>query len=369
MKTTNHSNVGQRTDEHWTQVALTIGMRGEGRVAPNPSVGCVIVKDNIVVGRGWTQPGGRPHAETVALDQAGALAKAATAYVTLEPCSHHGVTPPCANSLIKAGISRVVIAMSDPDKRVNGNGVKLLQDAGITVTENICAAAAQLAHQGFVLVTTQNRPKFSLKLAVSSDNKIAKANGDSKWITGLNARQFGHMMRAKHDAILVGVNTVIADDPSLTCRIGGLEDRSPIRIVLDTHLKTPISSKLVQTASDLKTIIITEKKDTHGKFNAYGVDVHTVNSTRDMSEVASKIANLDITSVMIEGGSRVAASFASANLVDYCAVFRAPKPIGANGIDAIAGLSLETYLADPSFMIENTRNLDPDVLTTYRKIK
>ncbi len=351
------------------QAALGLGARGQGNVSPNPSVGCIIVKDNVVVGRGWTQPSGRPHAEAKALQQADDQAKGATAYVTLEPCSHYGVTPPCAEALIKAEIGRVVVAMRDPDERVNGSGINMLRQAGINVTENILSQDAEAFHLGFVLKATENRPTFTLKLAVSNDGKIAKANGDSKWITGPEARQFGHMMRAKHDGILVGVNTVLADNPMLSCRVNGLESKSPIRIILDTNLQTPLTAQVVQTADEIKTVIVTEVNNNVDAFSACGVEILNVRSTRDMREVSALLANFGFTSVMIEGGAQIAASFARAKLIDQHAIFRAPTIIGEDGINAIQGLSLERYIADPSFVIETTRNLGPDVLTTYRNIK
>ncbi len=224
--------------------ALTLSERALGSVSPNPAVGCVIVRDGIVVGRGWTQRGGRPHAEVVALRQAGHAAKGATAYVTLEPCAHIGQTPPCANALIEAGVARVVATVEDPDPRVSGRGFAMLRAAEIAVETDVLRDEAAALNAGFFLRITKKRPLVSLKLAVSADGKIARAPGGDQWITGEEARAFGHLMRARNDAILAGIETVLADDPELTCRVPGLEDRSPLRVVLDSKLRLPMASKL-----------------------------------------------------------------------------------------------------------------------------
>lgn len=356
-----------KDDEHWMRVALEIGRRHSGTVAPNPAVGCVIVNNGIVVGRGWTQTGGRPHAETVALAQAGNNANGATAYVTLEPCAHTGKSPPCADALIAAKLKRVVVATLDPDKRVNGLGISKLLAAGIKVNTGLLKENADREHRGFFLTKYEMRPRFTLKLATSKDGKIAKANGDSKWITGIRARQMGHMMRAHHDAILVGVGTVVADNPSLTCRIDGLQHRNPVRIVLDTNLRTPVDCALVKTAKDVKTIIFTESDTGHETYERHNVIVIKLLSMRDMPALAQKIASLGITSVLIEGGASVAASFMKANLIDDCAVFTAPTNIGEGGINAISGIELASILTAPHFILNGTRKIGPDFLATYQK--
>ncbi len=202
-------------DIHFMTLALRVAKRGLGRVAPNPAVGCIIVNNGKIVGRGWTQDGGRPHAEAMAIEQARGFAHEGTAYVTLEPCSHHGKTPPCADALIKAGISRVVVALTDPDERVNGDGVQMLRDAGIEVSTGVCEAEALAANLGFILSKTISRPKVSLKMATTLDGKIASRTGNSQWITDTQARRYGHLLRARYDAIMVGVGTALADDPSL----------------------------------------------------------------------------------------------------------------------------------------------------------
>lgn len=355
-----------RSDEEWMRVALHLAQRGNGRVSPNPAVGCIIVKNDIVVGRGWTQPGGRPHAETVALQQAGNDASGATAYVTLEPCAHYGQTPPCAEALVSAGIKRVVIALSDPDIRVNGKGVEHLKNSDIDVEEGVLRLKALKQHAGFVLRVEQERPLITLKLATSSDFKIAKANGDSKWITGPKARRYGHMLRAQNDAILVGVNTVLADDPLLTCRIQGLEELSPIRIVLDSQLKTPLSSQLVKTAHEIPTLIITENHNVDA-YKEAGVKVVSVCSNRDIMAVCKAIADQGINSILVEGGAKVATAFAREGFVDLCAHFRAPGEIGSDGIDALNDIALTTFLNKKDYTLDKRRSLGPDVLELYRK--
>ena len=224
---------------------------------PNPAVGCVIVRDDRVVGRGWTQPGGRPHAETEALARAGAAAEGATAYVTLEPCCHWGRTPPCADALIAAGVARVVVAVEDPDPRVAGGGIARLRAAGIAVEAGLGAAEAAEINAGFFLRVRHGRPLVTLKLATSLDGRIATPIGESRWITGPAARERAHLLRATHDAILVGTGTVIADDPQLTCRLPGLADHSPVRVALDRQLRIPLEAHLIAEARQVPTWVVT----------------------------------------------------------------------------------------------------------------
>src|SRR5918994_6733853 len=220
--------------------ALALSRRGLVNTWPNPAVGCVIVREGRVVGRGWTQPGGRPHAETEALARAGDQARGATAYVTLEPCSHWGRTPPCCDALIAAGVARVVVATGDPDPRVDGRGMRRLREAGIAVDQGLLEAEARAVIAGFVRRITRGLPLVTLKLATTLDGRIATASGESRWITGAAARRAAHALRARHDAVLVGSGTVLADDPDLTCRLPGMERGVPIaRVVADARLRTP----------------------------------------------------------------------------------------------------------------------------------
>src|SRR5277367_3565823 len=238
----------KHTDRRFMQLALSLGRRGLGRTWPNPAVGAVAVKDGVIVGRGWTQPGGRPHAEPEALRRAGEAARGATLYVTLEPCSHFGKSPPCADAIIAAGISRVVAAIEDPNPEVAGNGFAKLRAAGILVEVGLLAAEAAHDHAGHIRRIRDKRPHVILKLAVSSDDRIAAAGGKTVAITGEAARTRVHLLRAQCDAILVGIGTVFADDPLLTCRLPGMEVRSPVRVVLDRSLRIPGTSRLVHSA-------------------------------------------------------------------------------------------------------------------------
>src|SRR5580700_3393612 len=248
------------------RAALALARRGLGSTWPNPAVGCVIVNDGRVVGRGWTQKGGRPHAETEALQRAGVAAKGATAYVSLEPCSHHGKTPPCAEALIVARIARVVAAVEDPDPRVSGAGIARLRDAGVKVETGLCADEAAELNAGFFCRVKHGRPLVTLKLATSLDGRIATPSGESRWITGEAARERAHLLRATHDAVLVGTGTALADDPLLTCRLPGLADRSPVRIVLDRNLRLPATLRLFTEARETPSWVVTlNSSDTVGR--------------------------------------------------------------------------------------------------------
>ncbi|MGH7115700.1 MAG: bifunctional diaminohydroxyphosphoribosylaminopyrimidine deaminase/5-amino-6-(5-phosphoribosylamino)uracil reductase RibD, partial [Stellaceae bacterium] len=239
------------------RTALALARRGLGAVWPNPAVGCVIISQGRVVGRGWTQPGGRPHAETEALRRAGGAARDATAYVSLEPCCHWGRTPPCADALIKAGVRRVVIALEDPDPRVAGNGIARLRAAGLAVEIGPGAEDAAEINAGFLTRQRLGRPLVTLKLATSLDGRIATGSGESQWITGPPARQRAHLLRARHDAVMVGTGTVLADDPELTCRLPGLGHRSPLRVVLDRRLRIPRSAHVIADARQSPTWVFT----------------------------------------------------------------------------------------------------------------
>ena len=348
--------------------ALVLAERALGTTAPNPAVGCVIVKDERVVGRGWTQKGGRPHAETMALAEAGAAAGGATAYVTLEPCAHQGETPPCANALIAAGVARVVAAVQDPDPRVSGKGIAMLWDAGVQVVTGMLEKEAADLNAGFFLRVRENRPLVTLKVAQSLDGKTATVSGQSQWITGPQARRFGHLLRAKHDAILIGIETALADDPELTCRIAGLEDRSPIRIVLDTRLRLTEWSKLAQTARQTPTFVFTTS-DGGGALEACGVEViRTAKDARgrpDLGAVLNDLAKRGVTRLLVEGGAAVHAAFLDRGFADRLEIFRAPIVLGAsgrNGIDALKTLDLDEA---SRFVSLGRRVLGPDMLESF----
>ncbi|MDO9127844.1 bifunctional diaminohydroxyphosphoribosylaminopyrimidine deaminase/5-amino-6-(5-phosphoribosylamino)uracil reductase RibD [Parvibaculum sp.] len=363
-------------DTQFMKMALALAERGLGQVAPNPAVGCVIVREDgdrpRVVGRGWTQPGGRPHAETEALRRAGALAKGATAYVSLEPCSHHGKTGPCAEALIEAGIRRVVGALADPNPAVAGRGFALLQAKGIDVTENVCAADAHYLNEGFFLAMSEKRPLVTLKIASSLDGRIATHDGHSQWITGDRARERGQLLRATHDAIMVGSATAIVDDPELTCRLPGLGDRSPVRIVADGRLRLPLTSKLVRDARKVPVWLLTlpgSEAQRRKAFEDCGVTLIEVeageNGVMDMRNALEAIAERGITRLLVEGGSRLAASLVLARLVDRIEWFRAPKVIGGDGYPAIAALGVKNLDNAPMFDLRETVTLGEDSLASY----
>ncbi|PKQ08576.1 MAG: riboflavin biosynthesis protein RibD [Alphaproteobacteria bacterium HGW-Alphaproteobacteria-12] len=363
-------------DMQFMKMALALAERGLGQVAPNPAVGCVIVRDEggepRVVGRGWTQAGGRPHAETEALARAGTLAKGATAYVSLEPCAHHGKTPPCAEALIKAGIARVVGAIADPNPEVAGRGFALLQAKGVEVTENICTADARYLNEGFFLVMSEKRPLVTLKVATSLDGRTATHDGNSKWITGDDARARGHLLRATHDAIMVGSATAIVDDPELTCRVPGLAARSPIRIIADGRLRLPLTSKLVASAKETPLWVLTRPDGEAQRRRAYedcGVELIDVEpgegGVMDMRAALEQIAARGVTRLLAEGGARLAASLVRARLVDRIEWFQAPKLIGGDGTPAISALGVKHLDNAPLFMLQDVVQLGEDSLASY----
>lgn len=354
------------------RLALTLGQRGLGQVWPNPAVGCVIVKNGRVIGRGWTQPSGRPHAEVHALTQAGDAAKGATAYVTLEPCAHHGKSGPCANALVAAGIVRVVSAVVDPDPRVRGKGHAILRDAGVDVVEGILAADATTDHMGFFLKTTQNRPMVTLKLASSLDGRIATQTGDSRWITGPEARRSVHLMRARHDAIMVGRHTVVADDPDLSVRDMGLAERSPVRVVLDSRLQTPNGSRMVQTADQIPLWVchLDGSEDANGLLSQHveGIACTADKSGRlDVRNVLEQLAAKGITRLMVEGGGQVAASLLQADCVDQIAMYSAGVALGAEGLPNIANMGISALKDAPRFDQVSVSTLGPDTLTLWKR--
>lgn len=352
--------------------ALALARRGLGNTWPNPAVGCVVVKEGRVVGRGWTQPGGRPHAETEALARAGAAAPGATAYVTLEPCSHHGRTPPCADALIAAGIARVVAAIGDPFPRVAGSGFAKLRAAGIAVETGLCADEAAEINAGFLCRVKHGRPLVTLKLATSLDGRIATASGESRWITGRAARERAHLLRATHDAVLVGTETALADDPQLTCRLPGLEHRSPVRIVIDRHLRLPTSLHLFTEAHQAPTWVATFATSGTTRQAALvtaGAKIIPVEPSADGIDLAGLLRRLGqegVTRLLVEGGGRLAASLLRVNLVDRLVWMRAPLVVGHDGVPAIAALDLPALAAAPRFMLVSGETAGGDVIETYR---
>ena len=317
------------SDTRCMALALSLGRRGQGATWPNPAVGCVIVKNNRIIGRGWTQPSGRPHAETVALAQAGAEAAGADVFVTLEPCAHHGKTPPCSQALIDAGVARVVIAISDSDPRVDGLGAQMLRAAGITVETGLLGDEAFNDHDGFLRRTVTGRPMVTLKIASSFDGRIATGTGESQWITSQDARQDVQKLRAQSSVILTGIGTVLTDDPSLSVRPGdwypqGELVRQPLRVVIDSNLRIPLNAKILN--SEAETLVVSIKPS-----DKKGVNVMVIQADRghvDLKKLMNRLAEREINDVMVEAGSKLNGALVQAGLVDELVIYMAPKLLG-----------------------------------------
>ncbi len=359
--------------------ALALARRGLGNTWPNPAVGCVLVAPGgRVVGRGWTQPGGRPHAEAEALARAGAAARGATAYVTLEPCSHWGRTPPCCDALVRAGVARVVVAVGDPDPRVDGRGLQRLREAGVVVELGLMGEEARRLNAGFARRITRGLPLVTLKLATTLDGRIATARGESQWITGPAARREAHALRARHDAILVGSGTVLADDPELTCRIPGLARVPLARVVADARLRTPLSTKLVAGARTVApTWIATStghKPPALAPYLEAGVEILPLRRPRpggrqglDMAALLAALAQRGVTRVLAEGGAGIAAALLRAGLADRLAWFHAPGVMGGDGLPSVRPLPLARLSAMPRYRRVASRPLGADLLTEYER--
>jgi diaminohydroxyphosphoribosylaminopyrimidine deaminase/5-amino-6-(5-phosphoribosylamino)uracil reductase len=370
------SKQSKAADARFMQLALTLGRRGQGRTWPNPAVGAVVVKDGVIVGRGWTQPGGRPHAEPEALKRAGEAARGATLYATLEPCSHVGKSPPCVDAIIAAGIARVVSAIEDPNPEVAGQGHAKLRAAGIKVDIGLGASEAAHDHAGHFRRIRDTRPHVILKLAVSSDDRIGAAGHKPVAITGEAARARVHLLRAQCDAILVGIGTVLADDPHLTCRLPGMEARSPVRVVLDRALRIPGTSKLVHSARETPLWVMTSnlsEAPAAMKLGAAGAQVIRVATTTapppglDPLAVLHALAERGITRLLVEGGARVASSFVTAGLVDKVWLLRGANPVGADGVPALDALPLSVLTESPTFKQRASETLQQDTLTIYER--
>lgn len=353
-------------------LALSLGRRGQGNTWPNPAVGCVLVRAGRIIGRGWTQPGGRPHAETQALAMAGATARGATAYVSLEPCAHHGATPPCADALIAAGVARVVAALEDSDPRVSGQGFDRLRQAGILVTTGVLAKQAQRDHAGFFLKTQQQRPFVTLKLASSFDGRIATATGESQWITGPEARREVHALRARHDAVMVGGGTARADDPSLTVRDLGVSHQ-PVRVVVSRRLDLPLMSALARSAKQVPLWLAhgpdadANLSDAWTGLGASLLQCDLDGAHLDVASVLQNLAAQGLTRVFCEGGGALAASLLSANLVDELLSFTAGIAIGAEGTPAIGGLGLDRLATAPRFTLAESRTIGADLYCRWQR--
>jgi len=361
-------------DETWMAWALMLGRRAMGSSGENPAVGCVIIKDGFPVGLGWTGEGGRPHAETEALAMAGEAARGAIAYVSLEPCAHHGRTPPCAEALIAAGLWRVVTTMEDPDPRVAGRGHAILHAAGIEVTTGVLADEARRDLAGFLSRVARGRPHVMLKLAMSRDGMIAAERGRPTTITGDAANARVHLMRARADAIMVGVSTVLADDPLLTCRLPGMENRSPIRVVSDSRLSIPPTSRLVATAGEVPLWLLTTvgpDRDSARALTAAGAVVIACRATDDgkvdLLDGLQQLAARGIGRLMVEGGAHMARALLEADLVDEAVFITAPMELGEGGLPALAGLDTAVVTGGGRFHLVDEERLGPDTLKAYER--
>lgn len=362
------------TDLEHMQAALALARRGLGTTWPNPTVGCVLAHGPRVVGRGRTARGGRPHAETEALKMAGAEAKGATAYVTLEPCSHRGKTPPCADALIGAQVARVVASLKDPNPEVDGGGFGKLRAAGIAVDVGLGEAEAREINAGFFMRVTNGRPLVTLKLASSIDGAIAAATRQGRWLTDEPARAAVHRLRAEHDAIMIGSGSVLQDDPELTCRLPGLEDRSPIRVVIDGRLRVGLASRLIATARQVPTLLFTcPGNDRHraAAFQDCGVELFEVEGGEpgrvDLPAVLGELGRRGITRLMVEGGSHLAAALVRQGLVDRLVWFHAPMLLGGDSLPAILALGLERLDDAPRWERTSVAEIGRDLMETYRR--
>ena len=369
MPTTNNDY-----DLRHMQAALGLARRALGDVAPNPAVGCVLVREGRIVGRGWTQSGGRPHAEVEALVRAGEAAKGATAYVSLEPCAHDGKTTPCTKALITAGIVRAVVAVEDPDPRVAGKGIEQLGQAGIKVKVGVASQAAADINAGFFLRVSEGRPLVTLKTATTLDGRIATSEGESEWITCEQSRQVSHYFRATHDAILVGVGTVSIDNPLLTCRLSGFENRVPVRIVVDSRLRLPLTSKLVATAGRIPTWVVAREDVDNERMLAFrdcGVEVLGMpideNGYPDIGEMMQEFGRRGLTRILMEGGGRLTAALFARELIDRIAWFRAPFIMGGDGIATTAAFGVDRLADMPTFIRQETRVIGVDQLEIYSR--
>ena len=359
-------------DHRFMALALSLGRRGQGRTWPNPAVGCVIVKGGRIVGRGWTQPGGRPHAETQALAQAGADAAGADVYVTLEPCAHDGRTPPCARALIDARVARVVIAADDPDPRVNGQGIAMLKEAGIAIETGVLEVQACADNAGFFARIELDRPFVTLKLASSFDGRIATATGESKWITAPAARRWVHALRSRHDAVMVGGGTARKDDPSLTVRDLGT-DWQPARVVISRRIDLPLMGKLARTAEKVP-VILCHGPDadpslvrTWQDLGATLLSCQALSGQLDPRDVLRQLAGHGLTRVFCEGGSALAASLLEADLVDELVGFTAGRAIGAEGLPSVGALGLGRLDEAPRYHLQHCQRIGSDVLHVWRR--
>ena len=356
-------------DEHHMQMALELAARGRGFTSPNPLVGAVVVNNGVVVGLGFHQFAGGPHAEVRAIDAAGGAARGATLYVNLEPCNHTGRTPPCTLKILEAGLKRVVIGMRDPNPRVMGGGAEFLKAKGVEITFGVCAQAAQELNEVFVKYTRTGRPFVTAKCAATLDGRIATRTGDSKWVTGEASRAFGHELRHAADAIMVGAGTIAADDPLLTTRLKDRPPKDPIRIVLDAQLRTAPTAKVLNHASHAETILVAGRgapAHVRARMNLKGVrviDAETRDGRIDLDRLMDQLGKMGVTSILIEGGSRVLGSAFRAGIVDKVCFFYAPLiSAGDDGLPICSGPGPEKMRDCIRLDRIRTRHFGDDVL-------
>jgi diaminohydroxyphosphoribosylaminopyrimidine deaminase / 5-amino-6-(5-phosphoribosylamino)uracil reductase len=363
------------SDLHHMAQALMLARRGLGQTWPNPSVGTVIANTSgDILGRGQTAPGGRPHAEAVALEQAGKRTKGATLYVTLEPCAHVGRGAPCADAIANAKPARVVAAMRDPDPRTSGDGFARLRDAGIEVIEGVLEDEALAINLGHVLRVTEGRPAVTLKLALGSDGLVPRGQaGAPTWVTGESARAHAHLLRARADAILVGRGTIVADNPSLTCRLPGMECRSPVRVVLDRRLRTPLDARLFEDEMVPVWFICASDEELPNaeEFQERGAEVISVDIDADglplIKDALEQLAMRGITRLLVEGGPSVAQVFLAADLVDEAIIYQGAKPAGIDGLLPFVSEGLDRLSEGGHFTLVESRQFGPDRMTKWRR--
>jgi diaminohydroxyphosphoribosylaminopyrimidine deaminase / 5-amino-6-(5-phosphoribosylamino)uracil reductase len=363
-------------DRRFMAAALRLGRRNLGQTHPNPAVGALVVKTDggkpVVVGRGWTARGGRPHAETIALDEAGDAARGATAYVTLEPCAHEGQTRSCAQALIDARIARVVTPMDDPDSRVAGKGHAMLAAAGVEVSTGVLAQQAARTHAGHISRITNGRPQVTLKLAVSADGMIGRREGERMIITGKSAFDAVQAMRCEADIVMIGIGTALVDDPRLTVRLPGLSDRSPVRVVLDASARLKLNSQLIQTAKDVPLVVVVSRVAMEDRKKALvdaGATILEVGEEGedaiDIGEALARLAEDGFTRVFAEGGSQIASSLMADDLLDEVILIRAPVVVGPDGVRALGGYALSAIERSPRFRLIEQVSLGEDQMRRY----
>lgn len=363
------------TDRRLMAAALAIGRRNLGRTFPNPAVGALVVRHGaagpLVVGRGWTGVGGKPHAETVALAEAGEAARGATLYVTLEPCNHTGRTPPCTEAIIAAGVSRVVTTVEDPDVRVAGQGHARLRAAGIAVTTGVLEDEARRANRGHIIRVTKGRPRIALKLAVSADGMIGRRSGERMIISGPEAFAQVHTMRAEADAVMIGIGTALVDDPLLNVRLPGLAARSPIRIILDSTARLKLRSRLVTSANEIPLWVVVgpeatdSSKEGLAKAGAEVIEAKPGSGGVALEDVLARLAKRGLTRILVEGGGKIASSLVTGGLVDEVILFRAAVVVGPDGVRALAGQALSAIERSPRYRLVEDAQLGEDRKLRY----